>query len=227
MDGVDEASLGALVKLEQVLPSRLRHRVRSLRAFTVNATDGAPSVSPTLLTALAAACRDHESLRIGYRGHDDLESRRVVEPHRLVHARGRWYLLAWDRTVDEWRTLRADRINVRTPNGPRFTPRELPGDGDVASYVARGIATATWAVRARATVHAPAELIAGRLPSTIDVQPIDDENCVIDVGSDDPMMLAGWLALLGADFTVEAPAELLDALRELSDRLRRATRPSH
>src|SRR3954454_25187830 len=35
VDGVDEASVRALAKLEQVLPSRLRHRVASLQAATM------------------------------------------------------------------------------------------------------------------------------------------------------------------------------------------------
>ena len=179
-------------------------------------------MQPVLLTALTTACRDHESLRIDYRSHHGSTTRRLVEPHRLVHAGGRWYLLAWDRSAEDWRTLRVDRIHVRTPSGPRFVPRELPGDGDIAAYVARGVATATWQVRARVTVYAPAAVIAARLPSTIQVEPRDDQTCVVHVGSDDPMMLAGYLALLGADFTVEEPSELVDAVRALSDRLRRA-----
>ena len=35
-----------------------------------------------------------------------------------------------------------DRIQPRTPAGPRFTPRELPEGGDVAAYVARGVSSA-------------------------------------------------------------------------------------
>jgi predicted DNA-binding transcriptional regulator YafY len=220
--GLEEASVGALLKLEQIMPSRLRHRVRSLRAATVSVRGHTPHLDPELLSSLAVACRDRESLHIDYRSHDDARSRRLIEPHRLVHAGGRWYVVAWDRSIADWRTLRADRIQLRTPNGPRFQPRELPGDGDVAGHVARGVATATWRVRARVTVHAATAVIRARLPSTVPVEPLDEQTCVIEVGSDDPMMLAGYLALLGADFTVEQPAELVDALRALSARLARA-----
>ena len=40
IEGVDEASVRALAKLEQVLPSRLRHRVSSLQNATVPLTRG-------------------------------------------------------------------------------------------------------------------------------------------------------------------------------------------
>ncbi len=35
---------------------------------------------------------------------------RRVEPVRLVRARGAWYLAAFDRERDDWRTFRLDRI---------------------------------------------------------------------------------------------------------------------
>src|SRR6266550_1018177 len=70
--GIEETSVRALAKLQQVLPSRLRRR---------------------------------------------------VEPYRLVNDRRRWYLVAWDTDREAWRTCRADRIELRTPAGPRFTPR--------------------------------------------------------------------------------------------------------
>ncbi len=92
--GIEETSVRALAKLEQVLPSRLRHRVRSLHAVTVPVPGFGPTVDAEVLTALAAVCRDHERLRFDYRSHRGTASRREVEPHRLVHAGRRWYLVA-------------------------------------------------------------------------------------------------------------------------------------
>jgi len=65
-------------------------------------------------------------------------SRRSVEPYRLVNDRRRWYLVAWDTDRDAWRTFRADRIELRTPAGPRLTPRALRPDREIAAQVARG-----------------------------------------------------------------------------------------
>ncbi|XXZ52948.1 WYL domain-containing protein [Streptomyces cavourensis] len=43
-------------------------------------------------------------------------------------------MVAWDLDRADWRTFRADRITPRTPTGPRFTPREVPG-GSVAAFI--------------------------------------------------------------------------------------------
>jgi predicted DNA-binding transcriptional regulator YafY len=220
--GIQETSVRALAKLEQVLPSRLRHRVAALQAATVEIPATGPTVDAQVLTAIAGACRDHQRLRFDYRDHDGSASVRDVEPHRLVHDRGRWYLVAWDTDRQDWRSFRADRIRPRTPTGPRFAPRDPPG-GDVATWLLRGVGSATWRYRARVTVHAPAELVAGRLPPAVLVEAVDEHTCIASVGSDTPQMLAVYLGMLDVDFEVVEPPELVEHVRALADRYRRAT----
>jgi predicted DNA-binding transcriptional regulator YafY len=223
---IQETSIRALAKLEQVLPSRLRHRVQALQAATVEVpAPGRPTVDAVVLTALAAACRDHQRLRFDYRDHDGSTGVRSVEPHRLVHDRGRWYLVAWDSDRADWRTFRADRIQPRIPTGPRFVPRVPPG-GDVVTYLQRGVGSATWRYRARVKVHAPATVVAGRLPPAVLVDAVDEHTCIIDAGSDTPQMLAVYLGMLDVDFEVDGPPELVEQLATLAARYRRAiTRP--
>jgi predicted DNA-binding transcriptional regulator YafY len=219
--GIQETSLRALAKLEQVLPSRLRHQVRAMQAATVEVPVPGPTVDPEVLTAVAAACRDHQRLRFDYRDHDGSASVRTVEPHRLVHDRGRWYLVAWDVDRQDWRTFRADRVQPRIPTGPRFAPRDPP-DGDVATWLQRGVGAATWRYRARVRVHAPAEQVAGRLPPAVVLEAVDERSCVADVGSDTPQMLAVYLGMLEEDFEVDGPPELVEQLRTLADRYLRS-----
>jgi predicted DNA-binding transcriptional regulator YafY len=219
--GIQETSVRALTKLEQVLPSRLRHRVRAMQAATVEIPVPGPTVDPEVLTAIAGACRDHQRLRFDYRDHDGSASVRTVEPHRLVHDRGRWYLVAWDVDRQDWRTFRADRVQPRTPTGPRFAPRDPPG-GDVATWLLRGVGAATWRYRARVRVHAPAAEVAGRLPPAVLVEAVEERSCVADVGADTPQMLAVYLGMLEVDFEVDRPPELVEQLRTLADRYRRA-----
>ena len=219
--GIQETSVHALAKLQQVLPSRLRHRVNALQAATVEIPVPGPTVDPEVLTAVAGACRDHQRLRFDYRNHDGSVSIRTVEPHRLVHDRGRWYLVAWDADRQEWRTFRADRIRPRIPTGPRFAPRELPG-GDVATYLLRGVGAATWRYRARVRVYAPAAQVAGRLPPAVLVEAVDERTCIANVGPDSPQMLAVYLGMLDVDFEVDGPPELVEQLGTLADRYKRA-----
>jgi predicted DNA-binding transcriptional regulator YafY len=223
--GIEESSVRALSKLEQVLPSRLRHRVKTVAASVVAMPVPSPAVAAESLLAIAAACREHQRLRFDYRDHDGTLSVRVTEPHRLVHTGRRWYLVAWDVDRRDWRTFRVDRLEPRTPTGPRFAPRTPPG-GDLTEYVARGLGTATWRYRARVTVHAPAGEVAARLPSAVQVETVDERTCTVAVGSDSPQMLALYVGMIDADFHVDPSSspELAAELRKLSTRYRRAVR---
>ncbi|MFE3452162.1 helix-turn-helix transcriptional regulator [Nonomuraea sp. NPDC059194] len=217
--GIEESSVRALAKLEQVLPAKLRRRVSALNAYTVQIPGAAPSVRPELLTTIANAARDHERLRFDYTGHDGAAGRREAEPYRLVHRRGRWYLVAWDVERRDWRTFRVDRISVRTPNGARFTPRELPFD--VAEHVERGVTTAMWRYRAKVLVHAPAERMAA-MQTGMDFDPVDEHTSIAHAGGDDLTAIAVWIGLLGVDFEVIEPPELAETVRGLAERYRRA-----
>jgi predicted DNA-binding transcriptional regulator YafY len=222
VEGIEETSVRALAKLQQVLPSRLRHRINAFQSATLAMPSPGPRVDPEVLTVIVTACRDHERLRFDYRAHSGEASRRSVEPYRLVNDRRRWYLVAWDMDRAAWRTFRVDRIEPRTPTGPRFTPRALPPDRELAAQVARGVGEATWRYRARVIVHAPAAYVRGRLPFPAQVQPLAEDRCVFEPGSDHPEMLALYLGMLDADFTVVDSPELVRALRKLTGRFQRA-----
>ncbi len=225
VSGIEESSQRALTKLELVLPSHLRHRLQTLQAATVPLPAVGDRVDAAVITALAAACRRHERLRFDYRGHDGTPSFRVVEPHKLVHARQRWYLVAWDLDRDEWRTFRADRIDPRANPGPRFEPREPPG-GDLVAWITDRLASVTWQFRARVRVHASAEAFAQLRPAGAGViEPRDERSCFFHTGSDSPRMLALYLAWLGVDFDADGPPELVAELRTLAGRYARATEP--
>ncbi|HSA52981.1 MAG TPA: YafY family protein [Yinghuangia sp.] len=223
VSGIEETSLRALAKLEQVLPNHLRRRVNALQTYTVPVPgQEGPRVDADVLTTIAAACRDHERLRFDYRDHSGAATLRNVEPYRMVHRGRRWYLVAWDTQREDWRIFRVDRIAPRTPSGPRFTPRPLPEE-DIAEYVSARVSVAPWRTRVRVTVHAPAAEIAARVPAFAgSVEPVDEETCVFTTGYDNPETMAAWLGLLGADFSVQDTPEVIPHLRELADRFARA-----
>ena len=221
--GIEETSVRALAKLEQVLPHRLRRRVTALLDYTVRiAVEGGPTVDPAVLTTIANACRDHERLRLDYTDHHDTASIRTVEPDRLVNWGRRWYLVAWDNDRADWRTFRVDRIRPRTPTGPRFTPRDPPYD-DIATYVSRRVSRAAWRYQARILVHAPAHEITERIHVSVGlVEPVDEQRCVLVTGGDSLDSLAVHLGLLRVDFEVQEPPELVEHIRALADRYHRA-----
>src|ERR1700681_1571884 len=215
--GIEETSVRALVKLEQVLPSRLRRRVNALSAYTVPVAFPGPTVEPQLLSTIAAACRDAEVLRMDYRKHDGTESTRSVEPYRLVRLGRRWYLVAWDRDRRAWRTFRVDRLQVRSPNGPRFTPREPPAE-DIGDYVMHNVRSMPMTYEVKVLVHAAAVVITERVPRGIVVEPVDDETCAVYAKANTIEMLTLYLGMMDADFTVTEPPELVERLRKMSNR---------
>lgn len=222
LGGVEETAVRALAKLEQVLPSRLRHRVADVHAAVVPMPGTGPTADVEVLLAVAAAVRDRSSLRVDYRSHDGSETRRVLQPHRVVMSGRRWYLVAWDVERDDWRTFRLDRLTPRIPTGPRFEPRPAPA-ADLAAYVSRGISTRAYRHRCRVTVHAPKEVVADYVgPRIGTVAQLDDGSCEVVTGSNDLDEVVYWLGLIGAEITVHEPDELRQAMARTSQRLARA-----
>jgi predicted DNA-binding transcriptional regulator YafY len=223
--GIEETSVRALAKLEQVLPQRLRHRVGALHSATVPLVGAGPTVDPDVLVTAATACRDHERLRFGYRSRDAdelAEAERRVEPHRLVHTGRRWYLVAWDVDRADWRTFRLDRVGELAATGHRFVPRPPPDD-DVAGYLSRGVSTRVYRYQGRFRLHVPAEVAAERIPPTAGVvEAIDERSCLLHAGSSSLEELVVWIALIGFDFDVVDPPELADVISTLAARLARA-----
>ncbi|MBK3581509.1 YafY family transcriptional regulator [Streptomyces sp. MBT65] len=224
VEGVDEASVRALAKLEQVLPSRLRHRVATLQAATTPLTSGdGASIAPETLTVMASTVAGRERLRFEYRAKDGTESRRVTEPYRLVSTGRRWYLVAYDLDREDWRTFRVDRVSRPFATGARFAPRELP-TGSAAEYLRQSMYRRQETYEYVVTFAAPADAVAARIPAWLGTpEPLDDQSCRLRATTGDAVhWLAVRLAMLEWDFTVHEPAELVRCVRELGERLSRA-----
>jgi predicted DNA-binding transcriptional regulator YafY len=223
VEGIEETSLRALVKLEQVLPAHLRERVRDVGATaTASPAGDGPTVDAQHLALLGAARRDGERVRFTYRRRDGDTARREVEPHALVAIGRRWYLVGWDVRREGWRTFRIDRIADPAAAAVRFAPREVPG-GDPVAFVAAGRRARMSRHEARLTVHAPAEAVRRRLPGGWgEVTPIDEGSCAVRTGDDDLGWLVHRVALLDAEVVVHEPPELRESLAEMGRRLLRA-----
>ena len=221
--GIEETSVRALVKLEQVLPAHLRRRVAALGSATIAPPVAGPTVDPQHLTTIASGCRDSECVRFEYRSRDGTATRREVEPHSLVNLGRRWYLVAWDRRRDDWRTFRVDRLRRPAATGVRFTPRD-PSRRRTLPPTSRRASPGAWSrYEARVTVHAPAEELAKRLPYVAGaLEPIDAHSCEYRTSDDDLEWLALRVAMLGVEVEVHEPPELIAELKAMAQRLGRA-----
>lgn len=220
--GIEESSVRALLKLEEVSPTRLRQRVAALHGYIVPLKSRRPGVDADLLSLIAGACRDHDSIRFHYQNRTGAPSVRTVEPYRVVHTGYRWYLAAWDTGRKDWRTFRVDRIEGIPKTTARFKPRKAPGD--FAMFVAKSLAQVRYPFRARVTLHAPAPSLAERIPPSAGVlEAINQDSCVLHTGSQSLEGLTIHLLLLGVQFQVHEPPELIAYIRTLTGRLQTAT----
>ena len=207
--GIEETSVRALVKLEQVLPAHLRRRVQALQSATMTMpTGGGPTVDPQTLTVIAAACRDAERAALRLPRPRRRASRREVEPHSLVNVGRRWYLVAWDCGRRDWRTFRARPPHAAGAGRPlhaaraaRQGRRRLREPEPVGgAEPLRGAAHAARLGRGDAQ--------ARRRDTGAPFEPIDDASCEYRTGDDNLDWLAARITMLGVDFDVHEPPEL-------------------
>jgi predicted DNA-binding transcriptional regulator YafY len=221
--GIEEGALRALATVRQVMPARLRQRVDALRVTAVPRGTEQPKVDTEHLIAIGSAVRAHEILRFDYDAPNWTGAQRPwqpprrVEPHHLVTWGGRWYLISWDLDRVDWRTFRVDRMTPKSPTGPRFSPRELPG-GDVASYIDSSFRGGEWPCRGEFILHAAVAEIAPWVRGQAVVEELGPNRCRVLAGSWSWDRLAAWVGMFDVDLEVVGPVELRDAAARLSRR---------
>ncbi|MBX3313284.1 MAG: YafY family transcriptional regulator [Actinobacteria bacterium] len=221
--GIEETSLRALVKLEQVLPNRLRRRVQAVQSQVEQIGWGSARdlVDADILAIVSQACRDREQIRFDYADRKGAHTARLVEPHRLVAGNRRWYLAAWDARREDWRTFRLDRADRVRLAGVRFAPREPP-TGNAAEYVRESIRSMDYRYHAAVVLHAPAAKVRELVPPGA-VEEVSDRACRIRMEADNLEWLAMRVAMIGEDFEIESPPELREAMARIGARITRAT----
>jgi predicted DNA-binding transcriptional regulator YafY len=223
--GIEETSVRALTKLEQVLPGRLRRRVSALSLATSAFGMEGPRIDPEVLATLAAACRDQVRLRFPYIARDERASQRSVEPAAVVYSGHRWYLVAFDIDRDDWRTFRIDRIRGRVRAGERGRRRVVPG-GDPAAFVRERLRS-SWEGESvsevrpgRIRLGVPAARARARIPGRYaDVEPDGEEACIVTSRGAWTRGFLVWMATLDEPMEVLEPVEMVETARAVAARL--------
>ncbi len=98
----------------------------------------------------------------------------------------------------------------------------LPAE-DAAAYVSQALSARPNRYEARLTLHASADEITKRLPRYWGpFEPLADDRCEYRTGDDNLEWLAARITMLGVDFEVHEPPELIAHLQALSERFARA-----
>lgn len=147
---------------------------------------------------------------------------RVIDPFRVFHALGAWYVASWCHRAGAERLFRVDRVRAVRPTGAHYDPGEhVPDPGDAADTVYRPrpedprvtlrlAPQAAWVVESHP--HEQAERLA-------------DGSWRVVLAVSEPAWLERLLLGLGPAAQVEAPPELVAlgaaAARRLAARYRR------
>ncbi|HEY7072591.1 MAG TPA: YafY family protein [Acidimicrobiales bacterium] len=222
--GLDDATVSALAKLDQVLPAPLAARVRAVHGATATLRGRDPDpLAADLLVTLAQACRAGDRLRLGYADREGRASERRVDPYRLVRSGPRWYLVARDVDRADWRTFRVDRVTAATPAGGRADLSDPP---DPVALVARGMALGPYPLQARIRLALGPAAALDVIPRTVGVHTADGPDAtIVELGGGDVAGMTRYLAGLGVPVEVLAPPELRDAMRAYGEAL--AARNAH
>lgn len=223
VSGVAESALSALSKLERVLPAQLRSQVGAVAAATIS-MDIPSQVDAGLLLDIAEACRARERLRIDYTTNSGRTAERDIEPFRLVHTGRRWYLVARDVRLGEWRTYRVDRVESRSRTGHRF---EITAPPDAAPLVNRGVAVDRYDVRAVVRLSAPLELAQRRITARVAQLEADGAGFTrMTIGGVTLDWIASYLIGMPFPFEVIEPAELRHLVVQAAERVLQTNRPT-
>ncbi|MRG59773.1 WYL domain-containing protein [Agromyces sp. CFH 90414] len=229
--GAEHTTLSALAKVEQVLPAALRRRIEALQSHATPAgfrpgAAASAAVEADLLGLLALCCRDSERIRFHYTDASGTASARIVEPYRLVPIHVRWYLLAWDREREDWRTFRVDRIAEVFQTRVRFEPLPLT-EADAVARVEASVRRRDRLLRAVVLVDLPYEEFRAQFGSYgRTAEPLDGgRRSAWRIEGESVEHLAVHLLWIPADATwrVDGPPELVAYLDRLAGTLATAT----
>jgi len=222
---LDDAAARALETVRQVMPSRLRHRIDGIR-FTDTAAEH--RVEPSVLEAVSTAVRERRTLRFDYGEPTDRPPRRV-EPHSVVTRDGRWYLIAWDLDVSDWRIYRLDKMIPKFAGGTVFTPRPIP-TGDARTFLAArskgSVSDNVWPCYGEFLLHLPATDIAPWLGDG-ELEQASSSVCRIRAGSWSWAGLLAWIIRFDAPFTILGPEKFIDAAAGIAARITDPTPTTH
>jgi predicted DNA-binding transcriptional regulator YafY len=131
-----EAALGALAKLDNVLPDEQRREVAWARQtlLAIGMHWGNPNLSAPHLEKLWEAVHQRRRVRLLYRGRNQPEAlQRDIDPYVLVHGWGWQYCLGYCHLRQDIRSFRVDRMRELVLLDETF---EIPTDFDLEAYVA-------------------------------------------------------------------------------------------
>lgn len=214
------AVASAQAKLERVMPTTLKRRVRAIDetvALDLSPGTSVPGSSMALMT-LSSAAQSRQRVHLHYRTTQRGATERDFDPYGLAWRGGRWYVVGHCHLREDVRSFRLDRIEA-----VGLLPRSFrrPEGFDALGYLAFSLASLPRAYAVEVRLAADLATVKNALFETIGIFEPDADGVILFAQIDDLDWFARELARLPFDFEVRAPAALRDALHDQGARLQR------
>lgn len=210
------ATASALAKLERVTPPALKRRLRGVAdTIALDIQPGAAGNNDALL-ALSAAALNQQQVSLGYVTPGAQRSRREFDPYGLGFRGGHWYAVGHCHLRRDLRSFRLDRIEDVQPLPASF---RRPPSFDVLGYLTHAIATLPRLHQAKVLLHTELATARRHVFAGFGVLKAHRRGVLLTVEAETLEWVARELARLPFPFTVQAPVELNDEVRQLAQRL--------
>ena len=210
----------ALAKLERVMPTNLKRRVRAIDE-TVSLDLTRPSHSEgdnAALAILSVAAQSQNRVHLRYLTAERKATEREVDPYGLAYRGGRWYMVGHCHLRSGLRSFRLDRVESVRALENRF---ERPHGFDALGHLAFSAAPLPRRYSIEVLLRTDLRSAKRELSNAIGVIEPAHEGVVLFAQADDLDWFARQLARVSFDFEVKGPAALRDAIKRCGERLGR------
>jgi predicted DNA-binding transcriptional regulator YafY len=209
-----EASQGAMVKIENILPNEQRGEVdwarRSLVATGLHRAN-LTSISP-MLEKLRSVIREKHQISALYQSQNNSKAiKRIIDPYALVFRNGWWYLVGYCHLRSALRTFRVDRIQSLNVMEKSF---EMPVDFDIHAYLKIELKDQPVARARLRFIPEAAHIVNSNPPLWESTQVNPDKSIDVIIAAPDLQWLASFTLSFANLVKVLEPPELIALVRD-------------
>ncbi len=210
-------------KLERVMPSKLKQRVRAIGDTTRLVLPKTQAVfDERALLLLTKAAQTQQRVSLCYHSPEGEVIGREVDPYGLVFRFARWYMSGYCHLRQDLRSFRLERISeVKLLD----IPFKRPSRFDAAEHLNQSLEALTRTHKVTVLLHADMTMVAevmGFHPFSVDMFEPHNDGLLMHTHTDSFDWFSRWLAQLPFDFTIQAPDALKEVMLERAQRLQRA-----
>lgn len=212
------AVASAQAKLERVMPTKLKHRVRAVdETVTLDLTRAPSPGDNRALAVLSSAAQAERSVHMRYRSSKGEESERNFDPYGLLYRNGCWYAGGYCHLRKGLRSFRLDRVEDVKQLERGF---KRPAGFDAGKHLDFSIATLPRAIPVEVLLQTDLNAAMLELGEHIGLFEPHPEGILFRTSTDSIEWMARQLARVPFRFEIREPVALRRAIKAQAEWLR-------